>query len=212
MEKELIIFDFDGTIADTLAVAAEIFNTVGYEFGLPKLSPEQFAELKQKRIHELMDLAGLSWLQLPLFIKRAREEFKKQIDIVVPIPGMPEVIQTLHKEGYRMGILTSNTAENVQHFLHKYDIDYFEFIIAPGSIFGKSGALKDILKRNKLKARQAIMIGDEMRDIKAAHKCKVDMIAVNWGFNAKELLVQGKPRFLVQHPTQIVETFGFQHA
>ncbi len=210
MKKQLIIFDFDGTIANTMAIAVEVFNKVGCEFSLPQMHAGQLAELKQKRIHELMDLAGLSWVQLPMFIKRVREEFKTRREEVKPIEGMEEVIRQLHQQEYRMGILTSNTEENVLHFLEKFDINHFEFIIAPGSIFGKSGALKDILKRYRLKPEQAIMIGDEMRDIKAAHKCKVDMIAVNWGFNASELLEKAKPRFLVQQPCQIVETFGLQ--
>jgi phosphoglycolate phosphatase len=212
MKKQLIIFDFDGTIADTLTVAVEIFNVVGCEFGLPKLTQEQFAELKQKRIHELMDLAGLSLVQLPMFIKRVREEFNTRREVVEPIAGMVEVIQHLHQAGFPMGILTSNTQANVLHFLDKFGINHFDFIVAPGSIFGKAGALKDILKKHKLKAKQVIMVGDEMRDIKAAHKCKVDIIAVDWGFNAPELLEKGKPRFLARNPFQLIEIFGLQPA
>lgn len=212
MEKRLIIFDFDGTIANTLAVAVDIFNTVGSEFNLPKLDANQLGELKQKRIHELMEMAGLSWHQLPFFIKRVRDEFKKQREVVEPIHGMSEVICKLHQAGYQMGVLTSNTEDNVLHFLDKFEINHFDFIIAPNSIFGKSGALKEILKRYKLKPAEVIMIGDEMRDIKAAHKCKIDVIAVNWGFNAKELLETGKPQFLVQHPAQFYEIFECQVA
>lgn len=212
MPKKLIIFDFDGTIADTLSVAVEIFNTVGEEFNLPYLTVDQMVELKQKRVHELMEMAGLSWYQLPLFVKRVREEFKKHLESVEPITGMVEVIQQLHMSGYKMGILTSNTQENVIRFCEKFGVNYFEFIIAPNSIFGKSGALKDILKRNKVKSSDAIMIGDEIRDVKAAHKCNVDMLAVNWGFNATELLETANPRFLAHHPSQIVEMLGYQPA
>jgi phosphoglycolate phosphatase len=179
---------------------------------LPLLHADQVAELKQKRIPELMEMAGLSWRQLPFFIKRMREEFKKHRESVEPIQGIGEVIAHLRQAGYRMGVLTSNTEDNVNHFLDKFEMNHFEFIVAPNSIFGKSGALKDILKRYKLKPKDVIMIGDEMRDIKAAHKCKVDIIAVNWGFNATELLEKGKPKFLVQHPSQFIEIFGFQVA
>jgi phosphoglycolate phosphatase len=123
---------------------------------------------------------------------------------------MVEVIQQLHLSGYKMGVLTSNTQENVIRFCEKFGVNHFEFIIAPNSIFGKSGALKDILKRNKVKSCDAIMIGDEIRDVKAAHKCNVDMLAVNWGFNATELLQSANPRFLAHHPSQIVEMLGYQ--
>jgi phosphoglycolate phosphatase len=208
MKKEMLIFDFDGTIADTLSVAVTILNSVGGEFGIPKVSPEEFMHLKHKKVPELMEMAGISWLQLPMFIKRVREEFRAYLPSVQPIPGMPEVVRQLHGQGYRMGILTSNTQENVACFLKKFEIDCFEFIVAPGSIFGKSGALKEILKKQKIKAHQALMLGDEVRDIKAAQKCKVDMMAVSWGFNATELLYQSKPQYLVDSPAEILHHFN----
>ena len=78
-----------------------------------------------------MRISGLSWIQLPALVKRTRDHFKKRIADVVPVSGMPEVLLTLSRRGYRMGILTSNTKENVETFLADHELEMFEFIHAP---------------------------------------------------------------------------------
>ena len=211
MNKKLLIFDFDGTIADTLAVAVEIINEVGSDFGIPALSIAEVTMLKQKHISELMEMAGISWLKLPLFIHRLRDAFSKRREEVAPIMGMSESIHSLHKAGFRLGILTSNSRDNVLFFLDKFDLQHFEFVIAPRSIFGKAGAIKDILKRERLDARDVVMIGDEIRDLKAANKAGIDAIAVSWGFNSIELLKEEEPSAILTNPQELTTLFHLTH-
>lgn len=210
MQKKLLIFDFDGTIADTLAVALEIINDVGSDYDIPTLTATEVSSLKQKHISELMEMAGISWYQLPLFIHRLRDAFRKRIDEVNPIVGMQESIRGLAKTGYKMGILTSNSRENVLFFLEKFDLPYFEFVIAPRSIFGKAGAIKDILKRQKLKPGDIVMIGDEVRDLKAAYKVGVDAIGVSWGFNSISLLEKENPLCILETPDELLTLFNYE--
>ena len=113
MKKELIIFDFDGTIADTLVIAEQIMQDLGPEFGLPKVSSQEIIALKHKSVPELLKLSGMSWTQVPLFLRRARGRFKNYIRQVNPILGMPEALLVLRNRGYRMGILTSNSKTSV---------------------------------------------------------------------------------------------------
>jgi len=205
MKKSLLIFDFDGTIADTLSIAIHIVNDLAEEFNLPEVSKEQFVELKNKRIKELLKISGISWIQLPRFIKRARARFKKHQHLVQPIQGMPEAIKTLHLAGYKMGILTSNTQEGVEAFLLKNELNYFEFIESSDSLFGKARYLNTILKKARLNAKDAVMIGDEIRDVEAAQKVGIDSVAVCWGFNSEQLLETQKPNHLFDKPEQLLE-------
>ncbi|MEL6254191.1 MAG: HAD-IA family hydrolase [Bacteroidota bacterium] len=211
MNKSLLIFDFDGTIADTLSIAMNIFGDLKEEFNLPEVSNEQFLELKSKRVKELLKLSGLSWLQLPRFIHKARTHFKKHIHLVKPIQGMPEIIKTLHQQGYKMGILTSNTEEGVEEFLSTNELNYFEFIQSSDSLFGKARYLNNILKKNQLEPGDVIMIGDEIRDVAAAQKVGIDSIAVCWGFNSIELLESQKPNHLLQAPEQLLDLLCTNH-
>lgn len=203
----MLIFDFDGTIADTLPVAVQIVNALGGEFGFRSVQEEEFLELKHKSIKELLALSGLSWLQLPLFVKRARDLFKEHLLEVHPILGMPEILHTLHRRGYRMGILTSNTPEGVQHFLQTNEVHLFEFIHAPDSIFGKSKVIRKIMKNSRLTPAEIVMIGDEVRDMEAAQKAGVASVGVTWGFNSAQLLKTTRPDHVIEEPAELLSLF-----
>ncbi len=204
MQKSLLIFDFDGTIADTLLVALDILNELGEDFDFPPIDRKLFVELKQKTVPELVQLSGLSWFQLPGLLRKARGRFKAHLAEVYPVPGMPEVLTQLKEEGFRLGILTSNTKEGVQAFLEAHDLALFEFIQAPDSLFGKAKIIRKILSHEALKPSEVIMIGDELRDIEAAQKAGIDSIAVTWGFNTEGVLVQAQPSYVVRQPTELL--------
>jgi len=204
MKKSLLIFDFDGTIADTLIVAMDILNEIGKEYDIPQIDKTQFVTLKQKSVPELMEMAGLSWFQLPRFVKKARAQFREHLDRVHPIADMPETLRALQQAGYRMGILTSNTKEGVTHFLGEHNLQFFDFIHAPRSLFGKGKMIRKILSREALHAEDVVMIGDELRDIEAAHKAGIDAIAVGWGFNSPERLQGAMPHYMAKHPFDLL--------
>ncbi len=205
MKKSLLIFDFDGTIADTLVVALTILNELGQDFGLPHVDRDQFIELKQKTVPELVQLSGLSWFQVPRFLKKARNRFKAHLQDVTPIPGMPEMLESLARSGFRMGILTSNSKEGVTAFLKEHNLEYFEFIHAPDSLFGKAKVIRKILSHEALCAEEVVMVGDELRDLEAAQKAGIDSIGVTWGFNTPEVLQKGEPTHMVDEPAALQE-------
>ena len=208
MEKNLLIFDFDGTIADTLEVAVDIVNEMSREFHFPSVTKEEFVYYRGKSIPELMRLSGLSWIQLPVLVKRTRDHFKQRIGDVLPVDEMPQILRALQEKGYRLGILTSNTKENVQAFLQLHELEVFEFIHAPNSIFGKARRLRELQKSLKLAPGEMVMIGDEIRDTQAAHKAKVDSVAVTWGFNSEELLLAHSPTCLLREPKELLTLFS----
>ncbi|GAB4427808.1 MAG: HAD family hydrolase [Bacteroidia bacterium] len=211
MRKKLLVFDFDGTIADTLLIAEQILNETGHEFGLPPVSREQIMQYKHLSLTELMNLSGLKWVQLPVFIRRARSGFKRHMGQVKPIEGMPDVLRELART-YRMGILTSNSEEGVRAFLTQHDLQLFEFIHSPSSLFGKGKRLKKILKAHSLQPDDLIMIGDEQRDIEAAHQAGIDSIAVTWGFNGPHLLRAVEPTYLSETPRELLDLFARSEA
>ncbi|MEZ4849159.1 MAG: HAD-IA family hydrolase [Bacteroidia bacterium] len=207
MKKQLIIFDFDGTIADTLVVAEQIMHDLSPEFGLPRVTRKEIMALKHKSIPELLKISGLSWAQVPIFVHRARGKFKAYLTHVNPILGMPEALLSLRKRGYRMGILTSNSKASVRQFLTMNQLQFFEFIHAPRSLFGKSSMMQKIIKSYKLSPEEVSMIGDEVRDVEAARKAGIDSIAVTWGFNSEDLLKTHAPKHLINQPGELLEIF-----
>ena len=104
-----------------------------------------------------------------------------------------------------MGILTSTSEENVRKFLKKNKLELFDFIYSGSSIFGKHKVMKSLLKKQKLKRKEVIYVGDETRDIEAAKKAKVKIISVTWGFNTKQILKKQKPDFLIDKPKELMK-------
>ena len=207
MKKKLIIFDFDGTIADTLVVAEQIMHDLAPDFGLPIVTRNEILALKHKSVPELLKLSGLSWAQLPIFVHKARNKFKVYLTQVNPILHMPETLSTLQKRGYQMGILTSNSKASVNQFLTDNQLQFFDFIHAPRSLFGKSKMMRRIIKHYKLQPGEVSMIGDEIRDVEAAQKVGIDSVAVTWGFNSEDLLKTKTPCHLVNQPRQLLDIF-----
>ncbi|MDP5171888.1 MAG: HAD-IA family hydrolase [Bacteroidia bacterium] len=195
--KQLYVFDFDGTIADSVPAALRIINDLGAEYRLPKVDPQIIAELKHKSIKELLHMSGLTWVQIPGFLRKARLGFRKMIDDVKPIEGMPALIHHLVESNARLGILTSNREDNVRDFLQKHDLEQFDFVECSTSLFGKANKLRRIKRMTGIPFQSMAMIGDEVRDVEAAKKVGVTSVAVTWGFNSPELLQTSHPDHLV---------------
>lgn len=202
-EQKLYIFDFDGTIADSVPAALRIIEDLSEEYRLPEVDPALAAELKHKSIKELLHMSGLTWIQIPGFLKKARLRFRHMINDVVPIGGMPEILRSMKDQNLRLGILTSNREDNVRDFLKKHQLEVFEFIESSTSLFGKSRKINKIMKRTGLHSSDLLMIGDEVRDIEACKKTGITSVAVTWGFNSAELLRTSRPDYLIQTSAQL---------
>jgi phosphoglycolate phosphatase len=112
----------------------------------------------------------------------------------------------LNNNGYRLGIITSNSQENVTDFLRVNDLDnLFDFVYSGVTIFGKTTIINNVLKQKQIKPQEVIYVGDETRDIEASKKANIKVIAVTWGFNSQEVLAKQNPDFLIQEPYELLE-------
>jgi phosphoglycolate phosphatase len=209
MTPRLIVFDFDGTIANTPQTIVAIGNGLAAEFGYKSLSEAEILAVRGLSSREIVRQSQVSWLQLPFLLRRIKKELNQEIDKVQPIVGIEDALKLLKSEGYRLGILTSNLQENVTVFLETNHLqDVFEFIYPDASLFGKHRQIRRLLRLNALAPSELVYVGDESRDIEAARKSGVWAIAVGWGFNAPELLVQHHPDQLVTTPQALVSAIA----
>lgn len=209
MIKKVIIFDFDGTIADTLDALVSIANCFAVEFGYVPITPEQLTLLRNLSSREILRNSGVSLLKIPFLVKKVKAELKNKIPELKPIPGMKEALLELHHHGYQLGIITSNSKENVTAFLKINELDnLFAFIYSGVTIFGKTTIINNLLKQKQLQSQQVIYVGDETRDITASKKANIKVIAVGWGFNSPEVLAKQNPDFLIHHPRELFQVIG----
>ncbi len=125
---------------------------------------------------------------------------------MVPTVNISPLLSDLSNyKDVHLGILTSNTQENVQQFLVKNELDFFEFICTGKSVFGKSHMINKIVKQRHLNPNDVFYVCDEVRDIEAARKSGIKSVAVAWGYNTKDALVKENPDFLVTTPEELRE-------
>lgn len=201
----LIIFDFDGTIADSLEIFIEVTNRLAGDFGCQEISSSQISIFGTLSLREMIQQLKVPAWKLPFFLRRFRKELNKLMINLQLVDGMREVLLDINQQNYRLGIVTSNSRQNVESFLHLQGLHHlFEFIYGGQVLSGKAKTLKSLVRLNRAKTKQLMFVGDETSDVKAAKKVGLPNIAVSWGFNNREVLVGSAPDVLVDHPEQLL--------
>jgi phosphoglycolate phosphatase len=209
MTQKVIIFDFDGTIADTVDALVSIANRLALQFGYIPITPQELALLRNLTSREIIKYSGISVFKIPFLVKKVKSELKNKIHEFKPIPGIKEALEELKAHGYKLGIITSNSKDNVHEFLKSNDLaTLFDFIYSGVTIFGKTTIINNVLRQKQLKPQQAIYVGDETRDIEASKKANIQVIAVTWGFNSPEILAKQNPDFLIHKPDELLEVLS----
>jgi len=202
MRKQIIIFDFDGTIANTLPVIKQIIIRLAYSFGFKTPTEDQMDQYRSKQYKKIIKELQIPLYKIPFLLQAGRNKMSNSIHHTNIFPGIKECIQRLINNKLTVGILTSNSKINVEIFLKKHHIP-IKIIHNELNLFGKDKALDRLIKQYKWDKNQVIYIGDEVRDIEACHTVGIDVIAVSWGFNQKELLEKFNPTVIVKHPNDI---------
>ena len=202
---KVIIFDFDGTLADTIDILLSITNRLSAEFGFKSATKEELAQLSNLNSWQILQYSGISIFKFPLLIRRLKAELHSELPNIQLFPGIKEVLLELKKRGFQLGIITSNSRENVLGALEKNGLqDTFTFIYS-GSTFGKHKVISKWLRIENIHTEKVVYVGDEIRDIDAAKKTGIKVIAVGWGFNSQEALAAQNPDFLIERPQELIE-------
>lgn len=200
----VVLFDFDGTIADSLPTSFETFNRVALHYGLDPITHEQAIALRRLDSRTIVKrLGGL--LRSSRIMRAAKADFARHIDQVPPFPGIPEAVRQLREKGCTLGILSSNEHDTILKFLGNHRLtDLFRIIETGSPLFGKAPRLRRIRRRLNSPPGSILYVGDETRDVQAAGKAKVAAAAVLWGANTREALAPFEPRHILAHPDEIV--------
>lgn len=202
-----VIFDFDGTLCDSFYEGAKVMNGLAEEFKFRNVGLDQLDSLRGLTSREILKHLDISLYRLPFVVRRVRREMEAKMDSLKPIAGMPEVVRKLAEGGVRLGILSSNSVENVRRFVDKNGMNHFEFIEAGSSIFGKAKFLNQIVKKRGLDVGSTYYVGDEQRDVEASRAANLKSIAVSWGFNSRVLLEKERPNYLFDKPDEFLKLF-----
>lgn len=202
---KVIIFDFDGTIADTLPFAVNTAIELNRELKLvtkDKINIEKFRTMPSDEFYGSL---GISNFKLFLYSIKFLKRLNKNIESLETFKGIQEVLKELRESGVILGVVTSNTKSAVKKFIKDDGLEYFNFIKQSPFLFGKARLLKEVVKKYKVKPNEIIYIGDETRDIDAARKANVKSGVVTWGYNAENILEARNPDFVFRKPSDILQ-------
>lgn len=200
--KPTLIFDFDGTLADTLPLLLALSNRLAPEYGHRRVAEADIEALRGLHAREVLRWLKIPWYKLPRLARRIRAELHREMAQVAAIKTIPATITQLAPD-FRLGILTTNSVANVRIFLTTQQMTHFTFVRSSPRLLGKRRTLKRVLREQRLVATDTLYIGDEVRDVEAARACGLDTLAVSWGANAADSLTRAKPYAIVHHVSEL---------
>ena len=203
MQTPVMIFDFDGTIADTHHYMVALCNRLAPEFGYTLIPQQDIEALRDKSAIEIIQHLKIPMTKVPSIVRRAKQLFHDGISTIKLIDGMHDALHDLQRDGVRLGILSSNDRKNIDAFLDLHDIHVFDFIQGARTIWGKHHSLRKLIAHEKLDSSSVYYVGDESRDVAAAQKAHVISVAVAWGCNSRQHLVDANPDHLLSVPSEL---------
>lgn len=197
-----VVFDFDGTIANTTPLIPEIINEVLARFNKPILSQEDFSYFMNMHWKDAVKEYGIKWRHLPKYALTAQKVMQNKLDDIALFENMKELIAHL-SEKYTTNIISLNSKENIEYVIEKHNIDSIGNVFSTRGKITKKKILKKYMKQFNIKEHEMLYIGDELGDIEACKEHDIKVVAVTWGYDNREVLSSGNPDYIADSPSDI---------
>ena len=202
----LVIFDYDGVLADTLDdlihFGQEACNQLGVKHTVTK---DDLSNLEIMSFATYGRACEVPEHLVDEFVKISLDLFAKKASPPAIFDGVSEVIQHF-SASHKLAIVTTNSSQNVHAFLAQHGLDSLIHAVygvdTPGSKAHKIALARERFVRNE---EAIFMIGDALSDIRAAKEAGVTSIAVTWGHQSLETLLRGEPDHVVNNPHELIE-------
>ncbi len=192
---KLVIFDFDGVLADTLEPIFAINEEVK-----PDLSLEEYKSFFEGNIHEA--IASGKKKSIPDFDERFRARTREL--------GVREVFKKILHDlslKYTLVIVSSSSSGIIKEILDRSSVaNLFADIYGSDVNKNKIVKIKMLLEKYKINPENTIFITDTLGDVYEASECNIKSIAVTWGFHTTKTLLRGNPFAVIDNPDDLIPT------
>jgi len=200
-----ILFDFDGTIANSGVLAVQIINELADKHGYRKVTAEEYLALNQLPVRERFKRQGVPLYKFPILVKGCLTIYRRLMPSVATFEGIPAAVAALKQEGILLSIVSNNSVENIRSFLEANAMSgHFDHILSVKHLFGKDHSIRKFMKHHGLRPEELVYVGDELRDIEVCRKIPLRIIAVTWGFDPPGLIQSGKPDYIARRPEELL--------
>ena len=204
----LIIFDYDGVLADTLddllQFGQEACNTLGVKHVVEK---DDLSHLEEMSFASYGRACGVAEHQVDEFVQICLKRFAEKQSPPAIFDGLSHVVRRLAGHN-TLAIVTTNSAQNVHVFLAEHGlsgcIQAVYGVDSPGSKAQKISMARNRLSAD-IKQGSVFMVGDSLSDMRAAKETATTSIAVTWGHQSLEHLLRGDPDHVVNFPCELIE-------
>ncbi len=184
----LAIFDFDGTLADSLPWLRAAFSELAGELGFPAPDDADVEVMRRSAPRDALALLRISRWKIPLIATRLRRRMTRELEAIRVFEGVGEVLRRLDEGGVTLAVVSSNSRRNAERVLGAAVAARVRYWSCGSSLFGTAAHFRRVLAQSGVPAGQAICIGDEIRDARAARAAGIAFGAVSWGYHAPDAL------------------------
>lgn len=191
-----VIFDFDGTLADSFAWFLANMNAVADRFGFRRIADSEVEALRSTAPREILAQLEVPHWKLPRIARHMRRLKAAELDTIALFPGVEQMLRRLADTGIAMAMVSSDHETNVRRALGPDICALFSHFACGASLFGKAPKFKRVMRAAGVTATQTLAIGDDLRDLEAARRAGAAFGAVAWGYtNAEALRAQAPDEF-----------------
>src|SRR4051794_18888031 len=191
----LAIFDFDGTLADSLPWFRASFQDMIARFDLAPVGADEIEGLRMMTGRQIMARLNMPMWRLPAIVSDMRKRKLAAADEISLFDGVEEMLSALQHSDIRSAIVSSDSEESVRRVLGPMASLISRFDCG-AAVFGKHRKFRRVARRLGAKPADTICIGDEIRDIEAARAAGMDSGAVAWGYALPSALQAAGPTHL----------------
>lgn len=211
--KKLCIFDFDGTMFDTLTDVAKCFNQAFEKLGLETLDFQFYKESLGGNIDEIIGII-LKDKNTPENIEKVKKTYEKiysldQKENTKPFPDIEKLLTTLQEKNIILAINSNRKPDSINFFVKKY-LPNITFIDIQGHVTTNPSkpdpyGINKIIEKSGVNPEETVYIGDSITDIKTAENAKIDCVIVKWGYGMSETYKNEYPLKIVCKTSEILD-------
>lgn len=205
MAYRLAIFDFDGTLADTMPWFVGVLNEVSDRFGIRRIDQQEYDALREMSPVQIMKYLDVAPLRVPAMAAYVRKRMTHEIDEIALVQGMADVLRALDGAGMQLAVVSSNVAANVRKVLGRELSGLMAAFETGVPLLGKPVKLRHVLKVCATAPEDAIYFGDEIRDMEAAAIVGMASGGVAWGYNSVASLREHGATYVFAAPGEITD-------
>jgi phosphoglycolate phosphatase len=182
LKYRLVIFDMDGTLADSFPWFARNLNAVADKFRFRRVAADEIEAMRHLDTRHLLARFEIPLWKVPLIARHMRALKAQQLGEIALFPGVARMLRDVKDAGVGIAVVTSDTESNTRRTLGAENAARIDHFACGASLFGKGAKFRQVLRRARIAAGDALAIGDETRDAEAARQVGIAFGAVAWGY------------------------------